>query len=904
MSPFAEMKVLESWAQRILGSVFAACLLAGGASAQAPVTVTVETASHGYAVPADFAGLSFERGTENPGNARVPGYFFNPSDKQLVTLFQNLGVRNLRVGGGSVDTEPLVTNAANDSLFKFAAAAGIKVIYTVRMLNTKNRFPNLKEQDVAIDGYIWQNYRPLVSNFAIGNEPDWHNPYHTAGDPAIFETTPGVPGTAYPSYLADWRTFASTILGMTPGALFSGPDTGAYSTLTYYDGESWTQHFADDEMGSGLIADITQHYYVGGSPKTTTATQAIDNMLSQAWINNTTIGTQPTGAGDGKTTTYTPYPWLYASNMAPVVADAMPYRLTELNDYLTGVNGASNGFAAGLWALDAMHWWAEHGAGGVNFHNKQWIFTDTIVPSPNPCVITCGNFQTTAKGYGIKAFSLGGHGYVEPVILSNTSNINLTAYAVGDAHDVFVTIINKTHTSTHDATDAEVTIVPGEFGAASCTAMTLTDGQDGNAALMTASLGGAVITNNARWQGQWTPLRKDGSGRCIITVRAASAAVVKLRVASAYAGPIQINQDGALEVFGTDSSGNLLYDSQDASAVPQSSLNSWHGWADDLSGTVSSGGVAVVRNLDNTLEVFVPSASGDVYNNYQTKPGGPWHGWFDMGSSSRGITSLVAGNNADGSLTVCGIGTNGDVWCASENAPGVGWSVWTDLSGEQIRPGFAIGQDLTGRLEIFGVDRTTRVWNNVQMSSGAWGGWNLLPVNATSFPNNHAGAQHLDPHLAVARNLDGRLEVFGVGTGRLVWHIAQQAPGGPWGSWNAIASLRLKQGFVVGQNNDGRLEIFGFSVSAIPLDSIDAGSGPQGERVVSVSQLTPGGNWGNPIDLGGSIEPTQLAAGNTADGRIQLFGVGANGDVWSNWQSLGGGNWNGWVDFGGNGIKF
>jgi hypothetical protein len=46
-----------------------------------------------------------------------------------------------------------------------------------------------------------------------------------------------------------------------------------------------------------------------------------------------------------------------------------------------------------------------------------------------------------------------------------------------------------------------------------------------------------------------------------------------------------------------------------------------------------------------------------------------------------------------------------------------------------------------------------------------------------------------------------------------------------------------------------------------------------------------------------------LAAGNTADGRIQFFGIGRNGDVWSNWQTAGAAGWNGWVDFGGNGLS-
>jgi hypothetical protein len=858
----------------------------------APVTLTVDTTSHGYAIPPDFSGLSFERGTLNTNNAGASGYLFRPTNTQLVTLFQNIGIKSLRVGGGSVDDEvPAGYNPDGflgiDSLFDFAQAAGTKVIYTMRLLNTHNAYPNLKTMDAAVASHIWQRKSSLLENFALGNEPDFHS-YHTyctkAGctctyptgctgtssnlhieDPAIYETlTIGntTAGTAYPSYLADWRNFANTILASVPAATFSAPDTGAYSTLTYTPnsatGVSWTQQFAKDEMsakngaGAPLLVDATQHFYVGGGPGSTTAAQAIDNMLSTAWVNDTAIGTQPSGAGDGKTTTYTPYLWLYDNNMAPVAADGTPYRLTESDDYLTGVNGASNAYPSSLWALDYMHWWAEHNAAGVNFHNKQWIYTDTIVPSPNPCVGTCGNYQTAPKGYGIKAFDLGGHGYVEPVTLSNPSGINVTAYAVGDAQDVYVTIVNKTHSTTNDSTDAAVAIQPSGFTAASCASMVLTDGDPGNASSYNVTLGGATITNSARWAGTWMPLAPATNGGCSVTVQPTTAVVVKVRAAGNYAGPIQINQNGALEIFGTGTNGDNWYDSQIAVDVPNSPLSNWTGWVDQQGGIQSTGGPAVVKNLDNTLEVFIPGTTGDVYYSYQLTPGGAWSPWTDMGSSSAGIADLHAANNADGSLSVFGIGTNGDIWFASQNAPGVGWSTWTDLSGEQIQPGFVVGRNLTGQLEVFGVDDSGNVWDNIQTASGGWNGWSALrgdPTNAGGPGNgwhgddnggNFRAVERVNPRLAVARNLDGRLELFGIGHNSHVWYISQQTPGGGWGHWQ---------------------------------------------------------------DLGGDNIDPQLVVGNTADGRIQLFGIGRNQDVWSDWQSTSGG-WSGWSDFGGKGITF
>ena len=230
-------------------------------SVPSPVTLTIDTRSPGFAIPAEFTGLSFETGSERPNKNGVSGYLFCATNLPFITLFQNAGLHNLRVGGGTVDgtnaTVPAYTDI--DNVFAFAQAAGIKVIYSVRLLNGNST------DAAATAQYIWQHYRSLLTAFAVGNEPDWNSyhypPFGTGTDPAI---------TGYPSYLTDWRSFAAAITNAAPGAVFVGPETGSYTNSTYYNGNSWTQLFADDEKDSGLIAAVTQHYYVGGSPGTTT----------------------------------------------------------------------------------------------------------------------------------------------------------------------------------------------------------------------------------------------------------------------------------------------------------------------------------------------------------------------------------------------------------------------------------------------------------------------------------------------------------------------------------------------------------------------------------------------------------------------------------------------------------
>jgi hypothetical protein len=239
-------------------------------------------------------------------------------------------------------------------------------------------------------------------------------------------------------------------------------------------------------------------------------------MLSPQWVNDAMIGTQPAN------TTYIPYPWLYENNLAPVVATGLPYRLTESNDYLVGVPGASNAFAAALWALDHLHWFAAHGAAGVNFHNKRWLWTDTIVPDP----AGGRGYVINPKGYGIKAFTLGSAGQVKPIRIRNPDGINLTAYWVGGAGGEYVTVINKTHGAS--AADAAVTIIPPGAGRQEAQVMTLAGGQPGDAGGTSATLGGAAITGGSTWDGTWSPLAADPRAGTGLTVKATTAAVVRL----------------------------------------------------------------------------------------------------------------------------------------------------------------------------------------------------------------------------------------------------------------------------------------------------------------------------------------------------------------------------------------
>ena len=471
--------------------LIANALFLSGVRAQTPVTVTVDAHSPGYAISDDFCGVSFGAVAEMPQHEGA--FLFSPTNSHLIALFRNSGIRNLRLGGTTVEGLKAAhpSRAAIDNVFGFAKAADVKVIYSLPLLNGN------PSEDAETAQYIWENYRPWLECFAIGNEPDikryHYPPFGSGSDPAI---------TNYTSFLAQWRKFAAVITTSVPQAKFAGPDAA--------NAGDWAGRFARDEKKSGLVVMVTQHYYVGGSPFISTngdykqlmpVGDAIDKMLSPNYLNRR-------------------YPSLFKDAISPVFGKGMPYRMTESDDCLKGIPNASDSFASALWALDYLHWWAAHGASGVNFHNTEWFKTDTVYLDEDS-----GDYCINPKAYAIRAFDLGSRGCEEPVTIASKEKLNLTAYAVCDRTNLYVTIINKEHGP--GSRSASVGIVPKGFSAADARTMFLTAPNGDVGAKDGITLGSSPILNHGSWQGQWESLDPD-KNVCTVIVPAATAAVIKL----------------------------------------------------------------------------------------------------------------------------------------------------------------------------------------------------------------------------------------------------------------------------------------------------------------------------------------------------------------------------------------
>ncbi len=251
----------------ITGLIWAAVFWAGAALAESPVTLTIAERGPGKAIPADFVGLSFGMKALLPNKAGA--HLFSATNTPLVTLFQNLGLRHLRVGGTTVESPPatpIPDGTTIDNLFAFARAAGVKqIIYSLRLLET-DPAQQYAVTNAAIARYIWSQYRPYLECFAIGNEPDLGR---------VFKQDLTI--TNFTTYLDKWRKFAAAITNAVPEAKFAGPDAGSGNI-------TWTTRFAHAEKSSGIISVITEHYYSGGKGRGVEAREGIETMLSPDWV--------------------------------------------------------------------------------------------------------------------------------------------------------------------------------------------------------------------------------------------------------------------------------------------------------------------------------------------------------------------------------------------------------------------------------------------------------------------------------------------------------------------------------------------------------------------------------------------------------------------------------------------
>ncbi len=452
------------------------------AATEVPASVTIDASNPSAQIPDDYAGLSYETKREL---ADAEGkHYFSPDNAPLIQMLQTLGIKNLRIGGNTVDSAKVAipVQADIDSLFGCAKAANTKVIYSFRL----NKGDPQGSADQA--KYIYDHYAANLICYSIGNEPDIY--VHS-----------------YNGYLKEWKPIYDAINQVVPAAKYCAPSLTSNA-------QPWAHQFAADYASSGKIIYITQHEYAGGAGgKIKDPVYGRSLLLSPEWQQI--------------------YQTYYDKFVPPLKDSGLPYRLEEANNFYNGgAKDVSDTFASALWGVDYLYWWAAHGSKGINFHNG-----DEVAAGQQITICRYASFTSVPDGYfahplayGIKLFNLGAHGQMiasSVVPDDSAKDLNLVSYAVlGTDKNLYVTLINKEHGAA--ARDATVTI-KAPVGYAGGQSIALVAPNNDESAKDGMTLGGNPIKHDGTWQEQWTDLPPAATpGQVQVKVPATSILLVRL----------------------------------------------------------------------------------------------------------------------------------------------------------------------------------------------------------------------------------------------------------------------------------------------------------------------------------------------------------------------------------------
>ncbi|GIF23130.1 hypothetical protein Ate02nite_58600 [Paractinoplanes tereljensis] len=279
--------------------------------------------------------------------------------------------------------------------------------------------------------------------------------------------------------------------------------------------------------------------------------------------------------------------------------------------------------------------------------------------------------------------------------------------------------------------------------------------------------------------------------------------------------------------------------------------------------------LAAARRSDGRLEAFAFD-DGVLAHRTQNAAGssGGWGPWTDFGGPAGvTLTGLAAATNSSDTIEVFGVSPANQVWHRWQTSATT-WSDWAIVAGA-LADSIAVVRNAAGALELYATNPLI--------------GWVTHSIQQATGPNDWKSASLFEGvynlhSVAVAKDLDGRLEVLAANPAGKTYQRQQSTPGGTtWSAWKDWAGASTRLSMVA--NADGHLEAFGTSTTG---------------TLAQKYQLAPNGttgwtDWNTTFGTG----LVGVTTGVT-DGRVQVFAVATDGRPQTRWQ-LAGGGWSDWV---------
>ncbi|MDY8049632.1 hypothetical protein UY416_25415 [Paenibacillus polymyxa] len=206
------------------------------------------------------------------------------------------------------------------------------------------------------------------------------------------------------------------------------------------------------------------------------------------------------------------------------------------------------------------------------------------------------------------------------------------------------------------------------------------------------------------------------------------------------------------------------------------------------------------------------------------------------------------------------------------------WSDWTCMGDDAVAI-LAVAKNVDGRIEVFGHDPDNYTIKHKWQTTpnGGWSdGWASLGGEYANFK--------------VETNQDGRIELFAISVWGAKLHHNYQTANGGWSGWSSLNEAITLQTLSVGKNADGRIEVFAQNFEDNALWHI-------WQSEVNSSKWSQWGSLGD-VKLTRDKFLDTVAVGQNADGRLEVFIIDENLSVKKSYQTAPNGSWNLWGDVG------
>jgi hypothetical protein len=285
------------------------------------------------------------------------------------------------------------------------------------------------------------------------------------------------------------------------------------------------------------------------------------------------------------------------------------------------------------------------------------------------------------------------------------------------------------------------------------------------------------------------------------------------------------------------------------------------------------------------IEFWSAGTSGQVWTLYQKTAGGPWSDWEGPGfkGQPKPLRQLAAALQNNGDVMFSGLDDDGGVWTCGQGSPGGDWNGW---SGPNVGGQPGAFKHLAASQQ--GGNRGVELWGTGD-DGQVWTLYQLTaggPWSRWEGPG-FKGQQTPLFKLAAAQQNNGNVMFFGLDGNGQLWGISQDWPGGDWGGWQGPGLGGQPEPFTEiaasEQNGTRGVEVWGIGASG---------------QIWTLYQTTAGGSWSNwegPGFKGQPVPMTKVAAALQNTGNVLLWAVDQTDQLWTIAQESPGGDWAGWV---------